>query len=68
MTNHPGFLSVRAAATLAGLSYRNMLDRLNPDHPDTVPSLKYENRGGKFAYRIPEDDFNKWLEAHKVQP
>ena len=63
-----GFISVSEAARRAGMTYHSMQVRLSPDHPDTVPHYKFENKGVQPSYRIPEDDFNKWLEAHKVTP
>ena len=61
-----GYLSVAEAARRAGLSYRSMRARLDPAHPDAVPHQKYENLGERASFRIPEDEFKQWLEAHHV--
>lgn len=61
-----GYISVNEAARRAGLSRNSVRVRLEPDHPDPIPVMRYENPGGKPSFRIPVDEFEKWLEAHRV--
>jgi hypothetical protein len=62
-----GWLTIREASELSGLTLGAVRRRLEPGHPDHIPNMCYptENPNGQLIHRIPADEFAEWLADHK---
>jgi hypothetical protein len=62
-----GWLTVQDASQRSGLTVGAIRQRLEPDHPDHLEGYAFPtaNPGGQKTWRIREEDFTAWMEAHK---
>lgn len=60
-----GFISINEAVKRSGLPRRAVVARLDASHPDPIPCLRFPNLGTRPSYRIPEQEFEQWLEDHR---